>query len=147
MFDLIFNARVGEAAGRNRLTEWERSAPSPPPLRAHRAKLRSAPLSCIIQTWRNSFPLHPFGHRPPPRRYRLNHRHQLYRQRCRYLRHRDDPGGWRSCRRACRRSLGAPWRCRWTRWSASTACPLWSAWPTVRGTTCSRGCCIHWHDL
>lgn len=132
MFDLIFLrllACVGAAAGRNRLTEREALPPSlPPSLLSVRTELRSAPLSCIIQTWRNSLPLSHLSHRPPLQRYR-NH---LYRNRCRYLRPRDDPGGWRSCRRACRRSLGAPWRCHWTRWSASTACPLWSAWPTVR---------------
>lgn len=105
---------------------------------------RSAPTVAALsprshtRTWRNSSTSSHSLRRPHPRR---PHLHRRSRRRClrRHhhhhplrLRYRDDPGGWRSCRRACRRSLGARWRCRWTRWSASSACPPWCAWPTVR---------------
>lgn len=120
------------------LTEGERQWDCAP---SHR---RSAPTVAALsprshtRTWRNSSTSSHSLRRPRPRR---PHLHRRSRRRClrRHhhhhplrLRYRDDPRGWRSCRRACRRSLGARWRCRWTRWSASSACPPWCAWPTVR---------------
>lgn len=89
------------------------------------------------RTWRKSLTssqslhrphLHHRSHRPCFSRHHHHHHHHYPLR----LRYRDDPGGWRSCRRACRRSLGARWRCRWTQWSASSACRAWCTWPTVR---------------
>lgn len=150
-FALLFSSRVCVCGGgrgqtlNDRVGETQRAcAPSHRPCAP---TVTALPLS-YIQTWRNSLPLfhhhHPHPH-PPPLHRCHQHRHHHHHRRHHYLRYRDDPGGWRSCRRACRRPLGARWRCRWTRWSASSVCPLWSVWPTVRETTIT-GCFDLHHD-
>lgn len=90
--------------------------------------------SLRVQTWRNSLPLYHRHNLPHPHPLHLfNPHHPLHPP---AARKRDDPGGWRSCPRVCRRSPGTLWRCLWTRWSASSVCPLWSDWHTVRRALC-----------